>query len=70
MKPYNLIKLEQYPDHGDIQTEGRPTKFGHSQGRSKDIRSLMTSKHKKINRRRLKRTNKAKLLRQTKNEQY
>jgi len=61
MRPYKHIRLEEWPDMGDIRAEGRKSCCSHLPGKNGECRShARNSASKKATRRSLKRADKAK----------
>jgi hypothetical protein len=58
MKPYQTIKLIEYPDIADIKSDGRKSSVGRVDD-GRDYHGYCRSKHKKISRRHMKRSDKA-----------
>lgn len=69
MKPYTTRRLTDTPDVADILTEGRKGSVGKFPGRSGAFRGYCSSKKKRLTRRHLKRSDKAKMQRVLKNDQ-
>lgn len=61
MRPYQNIKLEEFPDVADIQEGGRKSSVGCLQNKSGLYRSSIKSNKKKSTRRSLKRSDKQKV---------
>ena len=65
MRPYRTIKLEEFPDIGDIQSEARASHVGRLPERGGDFKPYIRNKPKKASiRRMLKRSDKARSARE------
>lgn len=62
MRPYQTHKLEEFPDCGDIQAEGRKSSVGRLRGKG-GYRASINAKSKRASRRYLKRADKARICR-------
>ena len=70
MKPYKTIRLEEFPDVGDITSEGRKSSVGKLPGKSGEYRSYTRNpKIRKATRRSLKRSDKNRFDRQLQNDE-
>ncbi len=63
MHPYQTIKLTEGPDVGDIRAEGRHSSVGKLPNKTGEFRSYCRSANRKVVRRHLKRSDKARALR-------
>ena len=65
MRPYRTIKLEEFPDVGDIQAEARASHVGRLPEKGGDFKPYIRNKAKKAaTRRMLKRSDKARAARE------